>query len=83
VAINASASKVPTRAYKRSNQQLANARASRLQQKISEAVAAAGGQQDQLHFTRYAHVSGPKYRGDWDLGREKYQKHQYAKAKIR
>lgn len=83
IAINASASKVPTRAYKNGNQQLASLRAQKLQNKITEAVVAAGGQESNLRFTRYAHVGGPKYRGDWDLGREKYQKHQYAKAKIR
>lgn len=83
VAINASASKVPTRAYKNGNEQLASVRAMKLQKKITEAIAAKGAEMNKVKFTRYSHVSGPNYRGDWDLGREKYQKHQYAKAKIK
>ena len=55
----------------------------KLQKKITEAIAAKGAEMNKVKFTRYSHVSGPNYRGDWDLGREKYQKHQYAKAKIK
>lgn len=82
ISINSSASKVPTRAFK-SNQELANKRALNLENKISEAVAAKGGQKDMLKFTRNARVGGPSYKGDAALGREKYEKHQFSKAKIK
>ncbi len=80
--IRASASKVPTRAFK-SNQELANTRAANLQEKITDAVAAKGGKTENLSFSKNAKVGGPAYKGDWDLGREKYEKHQYSKAKIK
>lgn len=82
IGINASASKVPTRAFK-GNQDLANRRATNLQNKIIDAVAGKGGQKENLKFSRKAIVGGPAYKGDWDLGREKYEKHQFAKAKIK
>jgi hypothetical protein len=83
VNISASASKVPTRAFKRSNLKLAQTRASNLQNKITEAVEAKGGKKGNISFSRSAKVGGPSYKGDWDLGREKYEKHQYSKAKIK
>ena len=79
VSIKASASKVPTRAYK-NNKQLASSRAKNLQKRIKEAVEAKGGNVKKLKFTRSSKVGGPKYRGDRDLGREKYEKHQFVKA---
>jgi hypothetical protein len=82
IAISACASKVPTRAFK-NNQTLANKRAMNMQTKINDAVAAKGGNTSNLKFTRNPMVGGPQYKGDWDLGRAKYEKYQYAKAKIR
>jgi hypothetical protein len=82
IVINSSASKVPTRKFK-SNQQLSSLRAKNLQNKITEAVTAKGGEKNKLLFTRKAVVAGPKYKGDWNLGKEKYEKHQFAKAKIK
>ena len=82
IAINSSASKVPTRKFK-SNQQLSNLRAKNLQNKIIESFTEKGGKKSKLLFTRTAVVGGPKYKGDWNLGKEKYEKHQFAKAKIK
>jgi len=33
-----------------------------------------------IRFKKVSGVYGPKYRGDWKLGRKKYEKHQYVKA---
>ncbi|MBL7922401.1 MAG: PD40 domain-containing protein [Bacteroidia bacterium] len=78
VKINSSASRVPSR---KGNKNLASARAKKLQASIKEAVAAKGGDVSKLKFTRSAKVSGPKYRGDFNLGRKKYEKYQFVKAK--
>ena len=82
VNIRASASKVPTRKFK-SNQQLANTRAINLQRKITEAVVDKGGKKENLKFVRKAFVGGPAYKGDWKRGRAKYEKHQFAKVKLK
>ncbi|MBA3681931.1 MAG: PD40 domain-containing protein [Bacteroidetes bacterium] len=78
VKINSSASRVPSR---RGNKNLASARAKKLQASIKEVVAAKGGDVSKIKFIRSAKVSGPKYRGDFNLGRKKYEKFQFVKAK--
>ncbi|MBA3663025.1 MAG: PD40 domain-containing protein [Bacteroidetes bacterium] len=83
VSINASASRVPTRVYNGNNKKLAAARATKLQERIKEAVAAKGGEIKKLRFSKLSKVGGPRYRGDHDLGRAKYEKHQFVKAKAR
>jgi len=82
ISIKASASRVPTRAY-RNNKQLASTRAMKLQKRIIEAVEAKGGNVKKLRFTRDSRVAGPKYRGDHFEGRAKYEKYQFVKAKAR
>jgi hypothetical protein len=79
VNIKASASRVPTRAYK-NNADLAAQRAVSLQSKIREAVEAKGGDVKKVKFIKSSVVGGPKYRGDRDVNREVYEKHQYVKA---
>ncbi len=82
IKINASASYVPTRAFK-NNKTLAASRARKLQDKIKDAVIAKGGNVKKLRFSRKSKVQGPRYKGDWDLGRAKYEPYQYVKAKAR
>ncbi len=82
ITISASASRVPTRAYK-SNKQLAGVRGKKLQEKIKESVAAKGGDLKQLRFTKKSKVGGPRYKGDWDIGRKKYEPFQFVKAKAK
>ncbi|MGZ3901347.1 MAG: TolB family protein, partial [Bacteroidia bacterium] len=82
VTINASASRVPTRVYNGNNGKLAAARATKLQNRIKEAVEAKGGEVKKVKFSKRSKVGGPKYRGDHDLGRAKYEKHQFVKAKV-
>lgn len=83
VKIYASASRVPTRAHKGNNKKLAQARATKLQDRIKEAVSAKGGEVKKLRFTKASKVGGPRYRGDHELGRAKYEKHQYVKARAK
>lgn len=82
VTINASASKVPTRTFK-NNAQLAASRANKLSDRIKEAFVAKGGNLKKLKFIKKSAVGGPAYNGDWDLGRTKYEAHQYVKAKAK
>lgn len=82
ITIRSSASYVPTRTFK-NNKQLASTRAKNLQTKIKEAVAAKGGDIKKLRFSRKSKVGGPRYRGDHDLGRAKYEPHQYVKARVK
>jgi tetratricopeptide (TPR) repeat protein len=78
VTINSSASRVPCR---NGNKNLASARAKKLQANIKEAVAAKGGNVAKVKFIKKSRVGGPKYRGDFNLGRTKYEKFQFVKAK--
>jgi hypothetical protein len=82
VRIKASASYVPTRTFK-NNRQLASTRAKNLQQKIKDAVLAKGGDVRKLRFSRSSKVSGPRYKGDHDIGRSKYEPFQFVKAKVK
>ncbi|MBI2721680.1 MAG: PD40 domain-containing protein [Bacteroidetes bacterium] len=83
VSINASASRVPTRVFNGNNKKLASARANKLQERVKEAVEAKGGNVKKLRFSKKYKVGGPKYRGDHELGRAKYEKHQFVKARAR
>ena len=82
VRIKASASYVPTRSF-RNNKQLASTRALNLQKKIKEAVLAKGGDVKKIRFKRSSKVGGPRYKGDHDLGRSKYEPFQFVKAKAK
>lgn len=82
VTIKASASKVPTRAFK-NNKELASTRASKLQEKIKAAVESSGGNPSKVKFIKSSVVGGPAYRGDHDINRERFEKHQYVKASAR
>jgi tetratricopeptide (TPR) repeat protein len=78
VTINSSASRVPCRS---GNKRLASSRAKKLQESIKEAVIAKGGNAAKIKFVKKSRVAGPKYRGDFNLGRKKYEKFQFVKAK--
>lgn len=80
--VEGSASKVPTRKY-RSNEKLASIRASRLHKDIVEAVRRNSGNPANLRFNVSSTVGGPEYMGDWNIGRKKYEAHQYSKARLR
>ena len=82
ISIKSSASRVPRRA-KGGNKALAASRAKKLEQKIKSTLKERGVKMSKLRFKHTSFVSGPKYKGDWNLGRKKYEKHQYSKAKAR
>lgn len=79
VNIKASASFVPRRG-KGGNKALAAMRAKNLETQIKKALKERGVKMSKIRFKKVSGVYGPKYRGDWKLGRKKYEKHQYVKA---
>jgi hypothetical protein len=82
IQVYGSASKVPTRKF-RNNERLAEIRASRLRKDIVEAVRLKGGDPTKLQFSLSSGVGGPEYMGDWNIGRKKYEAHQFSKAKVK
>lgn len=82
VTIKSSASNVPSRT-KGGNPKLAQVRGKNLEKLIRSSLAAKGIDKKQVKFVKTSVVSGPKYRGDWKVGRKKYEKHQYVKARAK
>lgn len=82
VNIKASASKVPTRSFK-NNKQLAASRGKKLETLIRKTLSDKGVKMSKIKFVRTAAVGGPKYKGDWNLGRKKYEAFQFVKAKAK
>jgi hypothetical protein len=82
ISISGSASRVPRRG-KGGNKGLAAMRANNLEKKIRASLKEKGVPMAKVRFVKTHGVNGPKYRGDWNLGRKKYEKFQYAKAKIK
>ncbi len=83
ISVKGSASRVPTKVFAKGNPELAATRASKLVERIKEAVTAKGGEVKKLRFSKSSVVGGPRYNDDAVLGMEKYQKHQFVKAKAR
>ncbi|HRD39288.1 MAG TPA: hypothetical protein PLC65_11695, partial [Bacteroidia bacterium] len=82
VAIEASASKVPTMISFKNNKELAASRAARTKEKIIEAVEARGGNVKRLKFTLHSSVGGPAWHNDHIERRQVFEKYQYVKARI-
>ncbi len=82
VTIKSSASRVPSRS-RGGNPKLAQIRGANLEKLIRSSLAAKGVEKKQVKFIKTSVVGGPKYRGDWKVGRKKYEKHQYVKARAK
>lgn len=80
VTIKGGASKVPTR-KKGGNRRLAAGRASRFEAMVKSHLIQKGVDMTKVKFVKSSLVGGPKYLGDAVLGRKKYEKHQFVKAK--
>lgn len=78
VRILSSASQVPTRTYS-SNNELAQTRADKMEEKIKAAVAAQGGDAGKITFSKVWAVRGPAYEGDYQ-NTAKYTPYQYVKV---
>jgi tetratricopeptide (TPR) repeat protein len=78
VKILSSASQVPTRTYANNNE-LAQSRADKLEEKIKAAVTAKGGDVSKLTFTKVWAVRGPAYEADYQ-NTAKYTPYQYVKV---
>jgi len=81
ISIKGSASFVPRRA-KGGNQGLAQMRADNMEKALKARLAEKGVKMWKVKIKKSAFVGGPEYKGDWKIGRAKYEKHQYAKAKV-
>ena len=79
--IQGSASFVPRRA-KGGNLALAQMRADNMEKALKDKLSAKGVKLWKVKIKKSASVGGPQYKGDWKIGRTKYEKHQYAKAKV-
>lgn len=82
ITLRSSASRVPCRA-KGGNAGLASIRGKNLENLISSSLEAKGIDKTKYKFSRTSTVGGPQYRGDWKVGRKKYEKHQYVKARAK
>ena len=82
ISIDGSASRVPRRG-RGGNKALAAMRANNMEKKIKAALKKKGIKASKVRFKKVSGVKGPKYKGDWNLGRKKYEKFQYVKAKIK
>lgn len=82
ITIQGSASRVPLRA-KGGNKALAAKRASNIETKIKSALTVKGIKTNKVRIIKSSAVNGPRYKGDWNLGRKKYEKYQFTKARIK
>jgi WD40-like Beta Propeller Repeat/TPR repeat len=77
VKVNGSASTVPTRTFG-TNEKLCKSRANSGKDKLVEALKTKGADVSKLKFAKIdGKVNGPAYKGDYDINKEEYQKHQY------
>jgi len=79
ITIKSSASRVPSRS-KGGNAALASVRGKNLETLIRSSLEAKGVDKSKYKFARSSSIGGPQYRGDWKVGRKKYEKHQFVKA---
>ncbi len=82
ITIQGSASRVPRRG-KGGNKGLANTRATNFEKAMKAILKEKGVPLSKVRFKKSSGVNGPKYKGDWKLGRKKYEKHQFIKAKVK
>lgn len=82
ITLRSSASRVPCRT-KGGNAALAAVRGKNLEKLIRSNLDAKGIDKSKYKFIRSSKVGGPKYRGDFRVGRKKYEKHQYVKAQAK
>ncbi len=82
VYIRSNASKVPTR-MKGGNKRLAAIRGNNFEALIRKNLKAHDVDLTKVKFVRSFGVSGPGYKGDWKLGRKKYEKHQYVRGTVK
>lgn len=83
VAIESSASKVPTSTFK-SNEQLAELRGKEAKTKIAASLKAKGFKKDSVKYSEIdARVQGPEYNNDFIQNRTTYEQYQYVKVVIK
>jgi tetratricopeptide (TPR) repeat protein len=80
--IRSSASRVPTR-LRGGNQKLAAIRGKNFELLIRSNLEKRGVDMKKVRFYRRSAVGGPRYIGDWKIGRKKYEKWQYVRGLVR
>lgn len=82
VYVRTSASKVPT-SMRGGNKRLAMIRAKNFELLIRKNLVERGADMSKVKFIRTYRVGGPNYRGDWKVGRKKYEKYQYVRGTVK
>jgi hypothetical protein len=82
VFIKSSASRVPT-SMKGGNKRLAVIRGKNFENLIRKNLKQRNVDLSKVKFVRSSIVAGPHYRGDWRLGRKKYEKYQYVRGIVK
>ncbi len=82
VFIRSSASKVPTRG-RGGNKKLAAIRGKNFENLIRKNLEERGVDMSKVKFVRSSVVSGPNYKGDWKIGRKKYERYQYVRGSVK
>jgi len=82
ITLKSSASRVPSRT-KGGNKALAAVRGKNLEKLIRSSLESKGIDKSKIKFLKTSSVGGPKYRGDWKVGRKKYEKHQFVKVRAK
>jgi hypothetical protein len=80
--IKCSASRVPTR-MRGGNKKLASVRARNFETLVKKNLKQRNVDLSKIRFVRTSVVGGPNYRGDWKIGRKKYEKHQYVRGTVK
>lgn len=78
IVVEGSASKVPTRTFK-TNKNLANKRYEEGKSSVEQALKTNQVDLSKVTITGAGKVHGPSYKGDFENGKEKYEKYQYIK----
>jgi tetratricopeptide (TPR) repeat protein len=82
VYIQSSASKVPTRT-RGGNKTLAAVRGKKFEALLKKTLKEQQTDLSKIRFVRRWVVAGPDYRGDWRIGRKKYEKFQYVRGRVK
>lgn len=82
VYIRSSASRVPTR-MKGGNKRLAAIRGKNFEDLIRKNLKERDVDMSKVKFVRSSVVGGPHYRGDWRVGRKKYEKYQFVRGSVK
>jgi tetratricopeptide (TPR) repeat protein len=82
VYIRSSASKVPTRT-RGGNKKLASIRGKKFEELVKLNLKERNVDLSKIKFVRSFGVAGPNYKGDWKVGRKKYERYQFIRGTVK